>query len=165
MIIISNTSPINNLAEIGQLNILQNIYNQIIIPKAVYNDLIHPGAGEIVINAVKNSDWIKVQSIQNQSMVKQLQNKINVGKAEAITLACEFNADQLIMDERLGRREAKGLGLNITGVLGVLVIAKNRNLITAVKPLIDDLIDNAVFRVSPQLLYRDILQAANEDSI
>lgn len=162
MIIVSNTSPISNLAGIGQLNILQKIYNRIFIPQAVYNELTHPGAGQVVINTVKSADWIEIKTVENQLMVNQLQNKINIGEAEAITLACQLKADQLIIDERLGRREAKCLGLKITGVLGVLLIAKNRNIVTRVKPLMDDLIDNEIFRVSEQL-YQDVLVAANED--
>jgi uncharacterized protein len=162
MIIVSNTSPISNLAGIEQLHILQKIYHQIIIPQAVYDELTHQGAGKVVNNAVKNADWLKVQSVNNRSMVKQLENKINVGEAEAITLALELNAKQLIIDERLGRREAKNLGLKITGVLGVLVIAKQRNIIQSVKPLLDDLINYQVFRVSEQL-YQEILIATNED--
>jgi len=77
-------------------------------------------------------------------------------------LALEIKADLLLMDERRGRAFAQELGLNVVGLLGILLQAKNQNLIAAVKPLIDRLIQEADFRVSPQL-YRSILQIADEE--
>ena len=161
VIVVSNTSPISNLAMVGQLTILQEIYTRIIIPTAVYNELTDEGAGDVVATAVQSSTWIETQPVANLTLVTSLQSKVNEGEAEAIALAIELDADELLIDERLGRREATRLGVPITGVLGVLLIAKQRGLITAVKPVLDELIAQAVFRVSSQL-YSDILQAAGE---
>jgi hypothetical protein len=161
VIVVSNTSPISNLAMVGQLTILQEIYSKIIIPTAVYNELTDEGAGDVVATAVQTSIWIETQSVANLTLVTSLQSKVNEGEAEAIALAIELKADELLIDERLGRREATRLGVPITGVLGVLLIAKQRGLIAAVKPVMDELIAQAVFRVSGQL-YADILQAAGE---
>ena len=92
-----------------------------------------------------------------------LRNEYNldIGEAEAIALALELKADELLIDERLGRREAVRLGLSITVVLGVLLIAKNRGLIAKVKPIMESLISQANFRISHQL-YEEVLQTANE---
>lgn len=161
MIVVSDTSPISNLAKVGQLILLQQIYGKVIIPTAVYRELTARGAGALVATAVQTSIWIEAQQVANRTLVTRLQNQLNEGEAEAIALAVELNADQLLVDERLGRREATNLGLSITGVLGILLVAKRRGLLSAVKPVMDDLITQAVFRVSDQL-YSTILNAAEE---
>ena len=161
MTIVSNTSPILNLAKIGQIDLLQKLYETVLIPTAVYDELLDPRAGESIIKAVQSANWLEVQVVQNQQLVGDLRNILNLGEAEAIALAIEVNANRLLIDERLGREAAVVRGLRITGVFGILLIAKQKGLITAVKPAIDDLITQANFRVSSQL-YTNVLEAANE---
>ncbi|MGC1307995.1 MAG: DUF3368 domain-containing protein [Phormidesmis sp.] len=77
-------------------------------------------------------------------------------------VAAELKADTLLIDERLGRREASRLNLSITGTLGILLVAKKQNIFSAIRPIIDQLIDEAGFRISNQL-YREVIAAAEED--
>ncbi|RMG12173.1 MAG: DUF3368 domain-containing protein [Cyanobacteria bacterium J055] len=152
MRIVSNTSPISNLAKVGQLDLVRQIYGQILIPVAVYDELLNERAGETVITAVRSATWLEVQPVQNQELVSELRNRINVGEAEVIVLAIEAKATRLLIDERLGRQSAIALGLKVTGVLGILLIAKQQNSIASVKPLMDDLITRASFRIGSQLV-------------
>lgn len=161
MIIVSNTSPISNLAKVGQLDLMQQIYGTILVPTAVYEELLDKRAGETVITAVQSAVWFEIQPVQNQALVNELRNQVNVGEAEAIVLAIEAEASRLLIDERLGRQAATNLGLKIIGVLGILLIAKRQNLVTAIKPIMDDLRTQASFRISSQL-YADVLNAADE---
>lgn len=161
MSIVSNTSPISNLAKVGELNLIQQLYGMILIPNAVYEELLDERAGEIVITAVQSATWLEIQPVQNQELVSELRNRVNVGEAEAIALAIEVSATRLLIDERLGRRAALDLSLKIIGVLGILLTAKRQGLITVVKPVMDDLIAQANFRISSQL-YVSVLNAANE---
>lgn len=164
MIIVSDTSPITNLAAIGQLDLLRQLYSRVIIPEAVYNQMVDinkivPGAVE-----VKTLSWIQTQTVINSLQVTEIQENnqsIHLGEAEAIILSLEIKADLLLMDERRGRIVATNYGINITGLLGVLIQAKKQGLIPAIKPLIDQLITQANFRVNPQL-YTVVLQASNE---
>lgn len=161
MIVVSNTSPISNLAKIGQLNLIQQLYGRILIPDAVYEELLDERAGETVIRAVQSATWLEIKSVQNQELVDNLRTRVNVGEAEAIALAVEVNATRLIIDERLGRQAAKDLGVKITGVLGILLLAKRQKLIIDVRPIMDNLIGQASFRISRQL-YANVLNAADE---
>ena len=94
-------------------------------------------------------------------MVEKLSLELDRGEAEAIALAIEVEADRLLIDERIGRNVAQRYGINITGLLGVLIAAKKNNFIRELKPLLEQLISEAKFRVHPDL-YRQILQDAEE---
>ncbi|MCG5060222.1 MAG: DUF3368 domain-containing protein [Limnoraphis sp. WC205] len=161
MIVVSNTSPISNLAKVEQLNLIYQLYGRILIPCAVHEELLDRRAGDTVITAVGSATWIDIQSVQNQRLVDDLRIRVNVGEAEAIALAIEIKADRLIIDERLGRQAARDFGVKITGVLGILLLAKRQKLILEVQPIMDHLIERANFRISSQL-YADVLMAANE---
>lgn len=163
MIVISDTSVITNLVAIHHLHLLQQLYERILIPEAVYRELADidppvPGTLE-----VQTLDWLEVLSLRDRTIADQLQNQsqLDPGESEAIALALEINAELLLIDERRGRAIATRLGLRITGLLGILVEAKQRSLIPSVKPLMDALIATSEFRVS-QLLYEQILQMVNE---
>lgn len=163
MIVISDTSAITNLAAIGYLQLLPQLYGQVTIPEAVYRELIEieppvPGAAE-----VETAPWIDIRQVADSAVVERLQSEVRLdpGESEAIALALELNADLLLIDERRGRAEADRLGVRITGLLGILVEAKQKNLISAVKPLMDALISISDFRVS-SALYDQILALVDE---
>jgi predicted nucleic acid-binding protein len=161
MIVVSDTSPLCNLALIDHLWLLEAIYQTVIIPTLVADELA--AANPPAIPAILQLDWIQTQSPTDVTIANQLQRDrgLDAGEANAIALALELKADDLLMDERLGRREARQLGLSIIGILGILVTAKQRNLIPQVQPVMDALIHQASFRVSPQL-YQRVLTLANE---
>ena len=163
MIVISNTSAITNLAAIHNLQLLLQLYSQVMIPEAVYRELADidppvPGTLE-----VQRASWLEVREIVNREVVERLQDEVRLdsGESEAIAVALELNADMLLIDERRGRAKADRLGVRITGLLGILVEAKQKNLIVAVKPLIDELIAKSEFRVS-SALYSQILNVVDE---
>jgi predicted nucleic acid-binding protein len=163
VIVISDTSAITNLAAIGHLQLLPQLYNQVTIPEAVYRELVDidppvPGTLE-----VQTSCWLEVRQVANRKVVERLQNEVRLdpGESEAIALALDLGAELLLIDERRGRAEANRLGLRITGLLGILIEAKQRNLIVAVKPLMDAPIATSEFRVS-LTLYTQILEMVDE---
>jgi hypothetical protein len=161
MIIVSDTSPITSLAGIGELELLHQLYGKVIIPQTVYDEMV--GADQLVPGAmeIQTFSWIETQQVRDLNQVIALQSNLDAGEAEAIVLALELNAELLIMDERLGRSVALQYGINLTGLLGILLEAKGKGLIQSVKPLMDRLINEVEFRVSSQL-YSTILQSAGE---
>ncbi|PNW34120.1 UNVERIFIED_CONTAM: nucleic acid-binding protein [Euhalothece sp. KZN 001] len=166
MIIVSDTSPITNLAAIQTLDLLQFLYGSIIIPVAVYNELTQADSKKAVPGAteVQTYSWIQTRPIQNLQKVNEIlvvNSNIHLGEAEAIVLALELKADLLLMDERRGRTLAMSYQLKVTGLLGVLLQAKKQGRIVAVKPLLEQLINDAEFRINDQL-YEQVLQLAKE---
>ena len=164
MIVVSDTSPLSGLAITGHLFLLQQIYGQVVIPVAVADELRRGGQDDSRIYEALSPDWIEVRQPVNQALVESLQSDRNLdrGEAEAIALALELKADELLIDERLGRQEASRLGLSTTGLLGLLLVAKRQGLINAMRPVVDALMNEAGFRVSNQL-YVEVLRVAGED--
>ncbi|MDZ7992105.1 MAG: DUF3368 domain-containing protein [Nostoc sp. EfeVER01] len=162
MIIVSDTSPINNLAAINHLHLLQQLYGTVLIPEAVYRELTDPNFPVAGAIEVQTFIWIQTRPVQDRTLVEALSNELDIGEAEAIALALEMKADQVLIDERRGRMIAARLNLGYTGILGILVEAKSQRLISAVKPLLDALINQAGFWVA-EPLYKRVLQFVDEN--
>lgn len=159
MIVVSNSSPIMNLAAVGQLNLLERLYEKVLIPEAVSQELSAIGSEQPEVAASQTLSWIETRAVADRSLVDLLLLELDAGEAEAIALAMEIKADLLLLDERLGRKAASRLGLRSIGLLGVLIEAKRKGFIVAVKPLLDNMIAKAGFWVGPQLYARVIREA------
>jgi len=161
VIIVSDTSALSNLAIVNHLWLLEAIYQTVIIPDVVASELA--AAKNPTISSILQLGWIHTKSLTNSQLADQLQQErgLDAGEVNAIALAFELQADDLLIDERLGRQEAVRLGLSIIGILGILLVAKRRSLVPQVQPVIDALINQAGFRVSSQL-YQHILALAQE---
>ena len=161
MIVVCNTSPITNLAAIGQFSLLHLLYSQIYIAQAVWDELHAsqqewPGARE-----VETANWISRFTISNRALVISLQRDLDLGEAETISLALEKRADLVLLDEKEGRRSAARLGLRVSGVVGILLEAKEQSHVDAIRPLLDRLRLEAGFFVSDSL-YQLALELAGE---
>ena len=161
MKVVSNASPLINMARIGHLNLLPRIFGRLLVPEAVWREVVlegenHPGAKEI-----RQADWIEQATVSNRQLVHSLRQELDAGEAEAIALAVEMNADWLLMDERLGRQTARHFGLGYIGLIGILKVAKKRGEIAALRPLLEQLRDLAGFRIS-LALYEQALREVGE---
>jgi len=160
MPVVSNTSPILNLAIIDRLDLLRQQFSQIQIPPAVLDELKideeRPGSQSIQAAIV--AGWIQVQSVSNPPLVRLLRQTLDGGEAEAIALALELQAEWTLLDERDGRKVAKSLGLQVTGILGILLRAKQSGELSSLQAIIEDLTQKAGFRIAPELLAK-VLQA------
>lgn len=161
MIVVSDTSPINNLAAISHLHLLHQLYGTVLIPEAVYRELTDPNFPVAGAAEVQTFEWIQTRAVSDRTFVEALSSELDIGEAEAIALAVEIQADQVLMDERRGRLVASRLNLQYTGILGILVEAKSQGLIVEVMPLLDALINDAGFWIA-EPLYNSVLQLVNE---
>ncbi|CAG0981380.1 hypothetical protein PLCT2_01929 [Planctomycetaceae bacterium] len=161
MSVVSNASPLINVARISQLDLLRELYGELIIPEAVWQEVVVEGIGQPGADEIKAATWIKTQPASNRQLVRILKQDLDAGESEPIALALEVEAELLLMDERLGRESARHLGLRCIGLIGGLITAKRKGLIPAIKPHLDALRDVAGFRISAALYLR-VLQDERE---
>ena len=159
-IIVSDTSCIGYLIQINLLHLLQTLYGEIIIPAAVNDEILQLENKGYILSEFKNADWIKIHQAHSLSNVSDYKYILDKGELEAISIAIELNADLLIIDEKLGRIVATNIGFDITGLVGILITAKNKNLIPSVKDALDKVILLGC-RISEKL-YNIALKSCNE---
>jgi uncharacterized protein len=119
MIVVSNTSPIINLATIGRLDILRQLYGSIVIPESVYHEIAVTGSGEAGSWEVQALGWIETKKATNRLHVATLQIELDKGEAESIALALELRADLILLDERRGKNGYITAGIEVSGNPGL----------------------------------------------
>ena len=157
MKVVSNTTPIISLASIGQLSLLADLFGQIYIPQAVYQEI---KAKKSFGHQEIDDPCFQVVSIQGNSYLGFLLNELDRGEAEAIFLAKELQSDILIIDERMGYKIAQSQQIYSIGTLTVLQVAKEKQLIKNVKPLLDEMIEKG--RWYSKSVYTQFLQQIGE---
>ena len=164
MRVVSNSSALINMARIGKLTLLRELFGVLIVPDAVWQEVVVEGAGQPGADEIGSADWIQRQAVMNMQLVQALQQDLDAGEAEAIALSLEIGAELFLMDENLGRETARHLGLRYIGLIGALVMAKRRGLISAIKQHLDMLRDIAGFRVDAAL-YAQVLKDQGETGV
>lgn len=157
MIVVSNTTPILSLYKIGQLELLESLFSQVTVPKAIYNEIAILGKeGYDVLDSVS---YIRVVEVQNKIAASMLRSQLDYGEAEVIVLAAELGADFLILDEKKARKIAQANSQKVIGTIGILQAAKRKGFISDVKTQLDALIASGIW--IDRKLYQSVVQ--NED--
>lgn len=156
MLVVSDTSPLLNLAIIGRLSLIRDQFNQVVVPLSVFEELKANEnlPGSAYLKMAIDEGWILQRSVIQEPSLQLLLRDLHRGEAEAIALGLQAKADWVLMDEREGRKYAKALGLRVTGVLGILLRAKYEKKIPSLKQAIDELSNLAGFRISSHLIER-----------
>jgi hypothetical protein len=160
MLVVSDTSPIINLAVIGYLHLLPELFVEIIIPHAVYQEIVVDGAGEPGAEEISQASWVKVVPNITSPFPNALY-VLDLGEVQAIQLAVALHADYILMDESAGRRVAIEHKLRPLGLLGILLLAKEKALVPSVTTLMDRLKLEANFFISSDL-YQFVKNVAQE---
>ncbi len=158
MIVVSDTSPLTNLMKIDGLLLMKAVFGRIVIPPMVETELNRIPAHRQVL---ADTDWIEVVALTDRNIYNQLLSELDPGEAEAMALSIELQADYLLIDEQTGRSVAQRMGIPITGLLGMFILAKQQAIIPAIKPYLQRLIYEAEFHVNPAL-FQQVLQAVGE---
>jgi uncharacterized protein len=159
--IVSNTSPILNLSAIGQDHLLQKLFGAIFVPLAVDQELRRLQSSTSRFAHIQIPSFVTILPVQNTPLANALKMQLHPGEAEAIALAVEQNADRLLLDEHHARVVAKRQGLQTIGCLGILLQAKQHQLVPAIRPLVEQLENQAGFWIS-QTLKTQLLSIAGE---
>lgn len=147
MIVVADTSPINYLLLIEQIGILPRLYTRVLIPPAVFDELIHPATPNTVRDWTQNHPaWLEILSPKNTETLAQL----DLGESHAIALATEMGAGAVLINEQAGRQEAARRGLRVAGTLAVLDEADQAHLLKFDEAV--DRLRNTSFRVSQAVL-------------
>jgi hypothetical protein len=135
--VVVNNTPLVALHVLNRLDLLRELYDEVLVPSAVQNEFL---ATEQIMRQISldSAPWIKTVSLANPQRVL-VYSGLGRGEAEVLALAEEQSAQLVIIDERKGRRYAQRLGIPVTGTVGVLLLAKEKGLIVALAPLLAEL--------------------------
>lgn len=161
MIVVSDTSPIVNLAVIGKLDILPALFGKVYIPTAVYEEIAIKGAGQPGAFEIQHVSWVEVRHCADQNLLQELLHELDPGESESIVLAIELNTPTLLMDEKDGREVALRYHLKPIGILGILIEAKKSGLVQSVREYMDNLKSEAGFYIA-ESLYARVIELAGE---
>lgn len=161
MVAVSNSSPLILYARVGRLDLLHKVFGDILIPDAVYAEVVGAGAGLPGSIETSSLAWIRLRSTASnpQQLPPQFRN-LGAGETEAVLLAQALNLP-LLIDDLDGRRAAEAMGIAVTGSAGVLLLAKESGHIAQVQPILDQLLA-ARLRLASSVVLR-VLQLAGED--
>jgi predicted nucleic acid-binding protein len=166
MLVVSNTSPILNLAIIGQLSLLYEQFGEVWIPPAVLGELRvdEDLPGSQAVRGALEAGWLRVEEVNDQMLVQVLWRDLDEGEAEAIVSALQMKVRRVLLDEREGRRIAKLLGLNVTGVLGILLRARREGKLSSLRRAMEALQEQTGFHIGTEL-YTDMLSESGEGRV
>lgn len=162
---VSDSSPLIHLAAIGRLLLLKDYYNSIIIPTAVWREVVEQGGdrkGAMEIKNARDEGWITVASPKNAPLIKALLQDLHEGEAESIALAIELQAGIIILDESEARHCAEQHGLPVIGIIGILMQAKADGKIKSMRAELERLHKTGNFWISKSL-HQVILTTAGEN--
>lgn len=147
MIVVSDTTPLNYLLLIGEIDILHSLFGDVVLPGAVLEEMLHEAAPEAVRRWAGNlPSWARVREAEAGFLAPGLDR----GESDAISLAITLNADLILIDERKGRRIAQEQGLAVAGTIALLELAAQRDFISLPETL--EKLANTSFHISDRVL-------------
>ena len=159
--VVVNSTPIIALSLINRLHSFKDFYGEIIIPKAVQDEVMAKEDSVSRLALTGAEGWIKTKTVTNVAAKKFFKVQLHDGEVEVMILGKELEADLLVIDDYTAREYAKYLDFKITGTLGLILRAKEKGIIKEVKPLVLDLIEHGIY--IGDKLYKDILKIAKEN--
>ena len=160
-LIVADAGPLIGLAIAGRVEILGALFEKVLIPQAVLEELQIEASrpGSFALSKAKEEGWLSTEDVPEATDMTQLAELLDRGEAEAIVLAQSRDA-RLLIDERKGRAVARRRGVGVIGTGGVLLLAKREHVIDQIAPILDELASHG-YRLSDELR-RELLVLARE---
>jgi predicted nucleic acid-binding protein len=146
-IIISDTSCFIILSKIGQLEILQRLFGNVVTTPEIADEF-----GESLPN------WVEIVATKDKYKQQLFEIQVDRGESSAMALSLEMENSLLIIDDYKARKLAKTLNISYTGTIGILILAKNKGIISAIQPFLEK-IKETNFRISPELELQALIEA------
>lgn len=159
-LVVSNTSPLLNLALIDRLDLLESQFPTIVVPEQVWDELLEGEDGLEVLRELRDRGFLTLEQIDREDLFVELTREIDAGEAGAITYAIERDADLTLLDERDARRVARRHGLTVTGVIGVLLRGEREGTVDLTSEL--DALREQGFWIAADL-YDEVVERAGKD--
>lgn len=164
MRVICNTGPIIGLLAINRINLIHELFGEVVMPQGVYAELFHPDhllpQNALEVTRLIDTGVITLYSVQNADLVRNLTGRLHQGELEVIVGAKELQIDLAIIDEISARKFASQFLIDTIGLIGILKLAKQNKLIQSVKPELD-ILRSGGYRISDKL-YQETLQQLGE---
>ncbi len=162
--VVSDSSPLNYLALLSDFDLLRQIYGTLVIPPAMYREVVEQGAAYPVGKAVQAAldEWISVAESPDNAKTLSLRReyRLDLGESEAILVAEALGKVPLLMDERRGVRCARQRGITVIRTPLIYADAKILGLISNIREKLDEL-RRVGFRLA-DVHYERILQELGE---
>ncbi len=135
MKVVVNATPLISLCLINQLELLNQLFDEILVPTAVYQEVSLQGSERPGAIEVQRTEWIQVKSPLASPTIEPLLLGLDTGELQVLLLAQEVKADWVIIDEKLGRRTARAMKLPVKGTVGILLAAFHAGLLSKARAL------------------------------
>lgn len=143
MHVVSNSSPLIVLFNCGQLELLQQLFGEVLIPEAVYQEVVHNTKNREQSEAIPQCNFIRVHPILTQPT--SFSHKLDRGEIEALILASTLKADYLLLDDKRAQKEAKLQGITFIPTFAVLLKAAQKGIIADFDAVLTELQQKNIF--------------------
>ena len=161
MKIVCNASPLILLAQTEHLSLLNQLFDSVIVPEAVWDEVVLHGSDSpvtVALTQARDKGMFEIFHVENRLAVNAMLGRLHLGEIETIIGSCETDANGVILDDLFARKKAKKMGLHVIGTIGIFIMAHNRGLLPDLKIVCASL-QASGFRISNDLL-NEILKAA-----
>ncbi|MUV89763.1 DUF3368 domain-containing protein [Halapricum sp. CBA1109] len=156
-LVVSDTSPLLNLALIDRLDLLETQFPEIVVPRQVWNELTEGEEGLESLRELRDDDFLRIVEVERSDLFVEVAHDLDLGETAAICYAVEHDVDLVLLDERDGRRVARRHDLDVTGVVGVLLRGAKNGEVELANEL--DALREAGFWISDELYSRALSEA------